>query len=141
MIKLITLAAALSSLVLNGCTKTEPVAKAESEAQSSETNLSSTYQISAKAAEQAEPMTSSALGNRCEHLDLNSLTGFTEKTVEARCQPVNDFHLKQFKCSVSKNAFGAELDAIVLETDQESVFAYASSTDCQHAVEIRNANE
>lgn len=150
MIKLMTLAAVLftlaCSLVLNGCTKTDPKAQAESEALSleappSEATVSSTHQNSAKTAEQAQPITSNTLDNSCKHLDLKSLTGFTEGTIEARCQPVKNFHLKQFKCSVSENAFGAELDAIVLETDQQSVFAYASSTDCQHAVEIRNANE
>ena len=150
MIKLMTLAAVLSSLasslVLSGCTKSDPKAQAESEALSSEAppseaTVSSAHQNSAKTAEQTQPITSSTLDNSCKHLDLKSLTGFTEGTIEARCQPVKDFHLKQFKCSVSENAFGAELDAIVLETDQQSVFAYSSSTDCQHAVEIRNANE
>ena len=150
MIKLMTLAAVLStlafSLVLNGCTKTDPKAQAQSEALSSETppseaTVSSAHQNSAKKAEQTQPITSSTLDNSCKHLDLKSLTGFTEGTIEARCQPVKDFHLKQFKCSVSENAFGAELDAIVLKTDQQAVFAYSSSTDCQHAVEIRNANE
>ena len=149
MIKLMTLAAVLStlafSLVLNGCTKTDPKAQADSEALSlealpSEVIVSSTHQDSAKTAEQVQPITSSTLDNSCKHLDLKSLIGFTEGTLEARCQPVRDFNLKQIKCSVSENAFGAELDAIVLETDQQSVFAYASSTDCQHAVEIRNAN-
>ena len=150
MIKLMTLAAVLSSLasslVLSGCTKSDPKAQAESEALSSEAppseaTVSSAHQNSAKTAEQTQPITSSTLDNSCKHLDLKSLTGFTEGTIEARCQPVRDFNLKQIKCSVSENAFGAELDAIVLETDQQSVFAYSSSTDCQHAVEIRNANE
>ena len=150
MIKLMTLAAVLSSLasslVLSGCTKSDPKAQAESEALSSEAppseaTVSSAHQNSAKTAKQTQPITSSTLDNSCKHLDLKSLTGFTEGTIEARCQPVKDFHLKQFKCSVSENAFVSELDAIVLETDQQSVFAYSSSTDCQHAVEIRNANE
>ncbi len=139
MIKLMMLAA-LSSLVLSGCTKTDPKAQADSEAPPSEVIVPSTHQNSAKTAEQVQPITSSTLDNSCKHLDLKSLTGFTDDTIEARCQPIKNFHLKQFKCSVSENAFGAELDAIMLETDQQSVFAYASSTDCQHAVEIRNAN-
>lgn len=143
MIKLMTLAAVLPSLVLSGCTKTDPKAQADSkalplEAPSSEATVTSTHQNSAKKAKQAQPST---LDNSCKHLDLKSLTGFTEGTIEARCQPVRDFNLKQIKCSVSENAFGAELDAIVLKTDQQSVFAYASSIDCQHAVEIRNSNE
>ena len=149
MIKLMMLAALstlASSLVLSGCTKTEPKAQADSEAlsleapPSEEATVSSTHQNSAKTAEQVQPITSSTLDNSCKHLDLKSLTGFTDDTIEARCQPIKNFHLKQFKCSVSENAFGAELDAIMLETDQQSVFAYASSTDCQHAVKIRNAN-
>lgn len=142
MIKLMTLAAVLStlafSLVLNGCTKTDPKVQTQSEALPLEATVSSAHQNSAKKAKQAQPST---LDNSCKHLDLKSLIGFTEGTIEARCQPVRDFNLKQIKCSVSENAFGTELDAIVLKTDQQSVFAYSSSTDCQHAVEIRNSNE
>ena len=143
MIKLMTLGAVMCSLIFHGCTKTEPKAQTDFaalslEAPPSEVIVSSTHQNSAKKAKQAQPST---LDNSCKHLDLKSLIGFTEGTIEARCQPVRDFNLKQIKCSVSENAFGAELDAIVLKTDQQSVFAYSSSTDCQHAVEIRNSNE
>ena len=132
MTKLIVLAGILASLLLNGCTKNGPDAPAE---------LSDDHKVKSEIAEQVHSNTVSTLNHSCANLDLNTLIGFTEGTVEASCQPIRDFHLKQFKCSVSQNAFGAELDAIVLETDQLSVFAYASSKDCQHAVEIRNANE
>ena len=132
MTKLIVLAGILASLLLNGCTKTGPDAPAE---------LADDNKVKSEIAEQVHSNTVSILNHSCANLDLNTLIGFTEGTVEASCQPIRDFHLKQFKCSVSQNAFGAELDAIVLKTDQLSVFAYASSKDCQHAVEIRNANE
>ncbi|WP_156935821.1 hypothetical protein [Alkanindiges illinoisensis] len=132
MTQLIVLAVILVSLLLSGCTKTGSDAKAE---------LSDDNKVKSEIAEPVHSNTLSTLNNSCERLDLKTLTGFTEGTAEASCQPVRDFHLKQFKCSVSQNAFSAELNAIVLETDQLSVFAYASSKDCQHAVEIRNANE
>ncbi|TEU25593.1 hypothetical protein [Alkanindiges illinoisensis] len=132
MTKLIVLAGAVVSLLLSSCAKTNHDAPAE---------LSDNNKVKSEIAEQVHSNTVSTLNHSCANLDLNTLIGFTEGTVEASCQPVRDFHLKQFKCSVSQNAFGAELDAIVLKTDQLSVFAYASSKDCQHAVEIRNANE
>lgn len=76
----------------------------------------------------------------CANLKLQTLSGFTDTEIEESCQPVSNFKLKPFKCAVSENAFGANLDALKLETNQLSVYAYRSLKDCQHAVETRNAN-
>ncbi len=76
----------------------------------------------------------------CANLNLQTLSGFTDVEPEESCRPVTDFQLKQFKCVVSENAFGANLDAFNLQTAQLSVYAYPSLNACQDAVDTRNAN-
>ena len=66
--------------------------------------------------------------------------GFDEAFEEPQCQKVNKFHLISYKCELSKNAFGADNDAILLENNEQRVIAYSSLKDCNESLEIRNSN-
>lgn len=80
------------------------------------------------------------MNTSCVNLNLQTLSGFTDTEIEENCQPVSNFQLRQFTCSVSENGFGANLDAFNLQTAQLSVYAYRSLKDCHEAVDTRNAN-
>ncbi|KCZ37924.1 hypothetical protein J802_2870, partial [Acinetobacter baumannii 45002_9] len=41
---------------------------------------------------------------------------------------------------ISKNAFGASKDAILLENQDKRIFVYSTSKDCNEMLEVRNAN-
>lgn len=50
------------------------------------------------------------------------------------------FKLITYKCDISKNAFGADKDDILLENQDKRIFAYSSAKECNDMLEIRNSN-
>ena len=82
MTKLIVLAGAVVSLLLSSCAKTNHDAPAE---------LSDNNKVKSEIAEQVHSNTVSTLNHSCANLDLNTLIGFTEGTVEAAASPLEIF--------------------------------------------------
>ena len=48
--------------------------------------------------------------------------------------------LSSYHCDVSKNAFGFEQDAALIESGEQRIFAYANNDICLKALDIRNSN-
>ncbi|WP_089606206.1 hypothetical protein [Acinetobacter piscicola] len=76
----------------------------------------------------------------CSNQNITEWYGFDESTAEPKCEVVKDFKLPSYKCDVSKNAFGADKDAILLENQEQRIFVYSNSLDCNEILEIRNSN-
>ncbi|OTG63874.1 hypothetical protein B9T28_12880 [Acinetobacter silvestris] len=76
----------------------------------------------------------------CGHLDFKQTFGFNEYLEEPKCDVLEKFNLISYKCEVSKNAFGADRDAILLENKKQRIFIYSNLKDCNNALEIRNSN-
>jgi hypothetical protein len=76
----------------------------------------------------------------CFNQEITSYFGFDEESEDIQCKKIKDFHLEIYRCELSKNAFGAELDAIVLENSNQRIYAYTNSKDCEKALDIRNSN-
>jgi len=76
----------------------------------------------------------------CLNQNITEWHGFGEAATEPRCETVKSFKLTSYKCDISKNAFGADKDAILLETQAQRIFIYSSSKDCNEILEIRNSN-
>lgn len=76
----------------------------------------------------------------CSDQNITEWYGFDEAAAEPKCEVIKDFKLPSYKCEVSKNAFGADKDAILLENQNHRIFVYSNSKDCNEMLEIRNAN-
>jgi len=76
----------------------------------------------------------------CSNQNITEWYGFDEAAVEPKCDVVKNFKLPSYKCDVSKNAFGADKDAILLENQDQRIFVYSDSKDCNEMLEIRNSN-
>lgn len=75
-----------------------------------------------------------------DHLNSKKSFGFNENLEQPKCEILDKFNLISYKCEISKNVFGANNDAILLENNEQRVFAYSSLKDCNEALEIRNSN-
>lgn len=76
----------------------------------------------------------------CSNPNITELYGFDEAVTEPKCEVVKNFKLSAYKCDISKNAFGADKDAILLENQDKRIFVYSTSKDCNEMLEIRNSN-
>ncbi len=76
----------------------------------------------------------------CSNPNITQWYGFDEAATEPKCEVVNSFKLSAYKCDISKNAFGADKDAILLENQDKRIFVYSTSKDCNEILEIRNSN-
>ena len=76
----------------------------------------------------------------CLDKNITEWFGFDEESEDLKCKKINEFNLESYQCRLSKNAFGAELDAIVLENNNQRIFAYTNFKDCEKALDIRNSN-
>lgn len=76
----------------------------------------------------------------CSNPNITEWYGFDEAVAEPKCEVVKNFKLSAYKCDISKNAFGADKDAILLENQDKRIFVYSTSKDCNEVLEIRNAN-
>lgn len=76
----------------------------------------------------------------CSNPNITQWYGFNESVTEPKCEIVKTFQLSAYKCDISKNAFGENKDAILLENQDKRIFVYSTSKDCNEMLEIRNAN-
>lgn len=76
----------------------------------------------------------------CSNPNITEWYGFDEAVTEPKCEVVKNFKLSAYKCDISKNAFGADKDAILLENQDKRIFVYSTSKDCNEMLEIRNSN-
>lgn len=76
----------------------------------------------------------------CSNQNITEWYGFDESVAEPKCEVVKNFKLPSYKCDISKNAFGADKDAILLENQEQRIFVYSDSIDCIEMLEIRNSN-
>ena len=77
----------------------------------------------------------------CDHLNFKQSFGFNENLEEPKCEILDKFNLISYKCELSKNAFGADKNAILLESQEQRIFVYSNLRDCKEMLEIRNSNE
>ncbi|MFI8010847.1 hypothetical protein ACIF8R_11770 [Acinetobacter sp. ABJ_C4_1] len=76
----------------------------------------------------------------CLNPNITQWYGFNDNIIESKCEVVKNFQLSAYKCDISKNAFGENKDAILLENQDKRIFVYSTSKDCNEVLEIRNAN-
>lgn len=76
----------------------------------------------------------------CLNKNITDWYGFDEASAEPKCDNLRNFILTTYKCDISKNAFGADKDALLLENQDKRIFAYSNSKDCNEMLEIRNSN-
>ncbi|MDO7219099.1 hypothetical protein [Acinetobacter nosocomialis] len=76
----------------------------------------------------------------CLNKNITDWYGFDEASAEPKCDNLRNFRLTTYKCDISKNAFGADKDALLLENQDKRIFAYSNSKDCNEMLEIRNSN-
>ena len=76
----------------------------------------------------------------CSSQNITKWYGFDESSAEPKCEVVKNFNLPSYKCDVSKNAFGTDKDAILLENNDQNIFVYSDDKICNEMLEIRNSN-
>lgn len=76
----------------------------------------------------------------CANQNITEWYGFDESEAEPKCKVLKKFKLLSYKCEISKNAFGADKDAILLENNDQRIFSYSSLQDCKEMLEIRNSS-
>lgn len=76
----------------------------------------------------------------CSNKSIKEWYGFDEAADEPKCKTVKSFKLTSYKCDISKNAFGTDKDAILLENENQLVFIYSNQKICNEMLEIRNSN-
>lgn len=76
----------------------------------------------------------------CSNQNVTEWYGFDESAAEPKCEVVKNFKLASYKCDFSKNAFRADKNAILLESQEQRIFVYSNSTDCNEMLDIRNSN-
>ncbi|ATU44057.1 hypothetical protein CS557_00520 [Acinetobacter junii] len=76
----------------------------------------------------------------CSDKNITEWYGFDETTDEPKCKIVQSFKLTSYKCDISKNAFGTDEDAVLLENGSQRIFIYSDQKVCNEVLEIRNSN-
>lgn len=76
----------------------------------------------------------------CSDKNITEWYGFDETTDEPKCKTVQTFKLTSYKCNISKNAFGTDEDAVLLENGSQRIFIYSDQKVCNEVLEIRNSN-
>lgn len=76
----------------------------------------------------------------CSDKNITEWYGFDETTDEPKCKTVQSFKLTSYKCDISKNAFGTDADAVLLESENQRIFIYSDQKVCNEVLEIRNSN-
>ena len=76
----------------------------------------------------------------CSDKNIIEWYGFDETTDEPKCKTVQSFKLTSYKCDISKNAFGTDEDAVLLENGSQRIFIYSDQKVCNEVLEIRNSN-
>lgn len=76
----------------------------------------------------------------CSNQNITDWYGFDESEAEPKCKVIKQFKLASYKCEVSKNAFGTDKDAILLENNDQNIFVYSDDKICNEMLEIRDSN-
>jgi hypothetical protein len=76
----------------------------------------------------------------CSDKNITEWYGFDETTDEPKCKTVQSFKLTSYKCDISKDAFGTDEDAVLLENESQRIFIYSDQKVCNEVLEIRNSN-
>ncbi|RZF56758.1 hypothetical protein EXE30_00415 [Acinetobacter halotolerans] len=76
----------------------------------------------------------------CFNKNITEWYGFDEASAEPKCEAIKNFKLPSYKCDVSKNAFGDDKDAILVENQNQRIFVYSNSKYCNEMLDIRNSN-
>lgn len=76
----------------------------------------------------------------CSNQNITEWYGFDESQAEPKCKVLKTFKLSPYKCDISKNAFGTNKDAFLLENNDQTIFVYSDDKICNEMLEIRNSN-
>jgi len=148
----------LSILLLTACNDVNKVEKESNvsieqpkesnsviKSQSNNTNDSliketSVSQLRDKKIENSKPQMDAQDKITCMGKTLNDWYTFDEKLEQPKCKKLNGYKLKNYQCSVEKNVFDLNSDAIKITMKDTRVFAFHSLEQCQEAVEMWEAN-
>ena len=76
----------------------------------------------------------------CDTVNVEQWSGFDEAQEEPKCRVIKAYQLSSYHCDVSKNAFGFEQDAALIESGEQRIFAYSNDEICRKALDVRNSN-
>jgi hypothetical protein len=119
--------------VMNTEVQEQPPAGTSDVLSVSETKENVNKIVTTKESDQSDQIT-------CSNKNITEWRGFDEATDEPKCKTVKSFKLTSYRCDISKNAFGADKDAILVENQEQRIFVYSNSKDCNEILEIRNSN-
>jgi hypothetical protein len=100
----------------------------------------SVSQLRDKKIENSKPQMDAQDKITCMGKTLNNWYTFDEKLEQPKCKKLNGYKLKNYQCSVEKNVFDLNSDAIKITMKDTRVFAFNSLEQCQEAVEMWEAN-
>jgi len=100
----------------------------------------SVSQLRDKKIENSKPQMDAQDKITCMGKTLNDWYTFDEKLEQPKCKKLNGYKLKNYQCSVEKNVFDLNSDAIKITMKDTRVFAFNSLEQCQEAVEMWEAN-
>lgn len=90
--------------------------------------------------DQAKAAAANSSGKVCANINMNKLVGFDEQQDTPQCRPIKDYNVVAFKCEIVGQAFGIKQDAVHIQNEQHSIFAYDSDKDCREGLAARDAN-
>lgn len=96
--------------------------------------------VSETASQTEQPKPIGTSKTLCDTVNVEQWSGFDEAKEEPKCQVIKAYQLLSYHCDVSKNAFGFEQDAALIESGEQRIFAYANNDICLKALDIRNSN-
>lgn len=96
--------------------------------------------VSQIASQTEQPKPTHTSKTLCDTVNVEQWSGFDEAKEEPKCQVIKAYQLLSYHCDVSKNAFGFEQDAALIESGEQRIFAYANNDICLKALDIRNSN-
>lgn len=97
-------------------------------------------QVKDKKKENSKPQMDAQDKITCMGKTLNDWYTFDENLEQPKCKKLNGYKLKNYQCSIEKNVFDLNSDAIRITMKDARVFAFHSLEQCQEAVEMWEAN-
>lgn len=77
----------------------------------------------------------------CVDQNVNDWYGFNTKELdEATCNQISSYSIKEYQCAVSGKAFGADMDAMNIQTKGATIFTYRTLEQCNEAKDIFGSN-
>lgn len=108
----------------------------------SEQKQSNEPQVNANqtASQTEQPKPIDASKTLCDTVNVEQWSGFDEAEEEPKCQVIKAYQLSSYHCDVSKNAFGFEQDAALIESGEHRIFTYSNDEICRKALDFRDSN-